>query len=350
MITIIRGARVVSDGDCPVGSTQWEGCYCISVIVLFLGKPVPNNGLFESEITLYSGTLFESGWLLLTHSTMILKKQVNLPYIDYLLESFGQDSESLETSFGRHIHWGYWPQPNWETPNVLEFAAAAERLTIQVLAAAEIRNGQKILDAGCGFGGTLAHLNENYRRMDLLGLNLDDRQLHRAKERVLAIDDNRIRFYQGNACSLPFQDEAFDTLLAVECIFHFPDRGQFLREAKRVLKPGGSLAFSDFVPVKSLLPLTKTSTSRVFKTGFYGECNVQCTVERYRQLAESNGFSVTLEKDITANTLPTYRYLRGSDSKIGVHSVSAVIGTLSLEILSRLIWLKYIVYGFKKAG
>lgn len=281
---------------------------------------------------------------------MTLKRYANLPYIDYLLESFAKDNESLETSFGRHIHWGYWPRPNRETPNATEFDAAAERLTTQIVNAAGIHDGQIVLDVGCGFGGTLAHLNENYRAMDLLGLNLDDRQLHRAKARVLAMNDNRIALYQGNARSLPFPYEAFDTVLAVECIFHFPDREQFLREANRVLKPGGSLAFSDFVPVKSLLPLTKFSTSSALKTGFYGQCNVQCTVERYRKMAVSNGFSVTLEKDITVNTLPTYRYLRDSDSRISVHSISAVIGTLSLEILSRLSWLKYMVYGFKKVG
>ena len=39
-------------------------------------------------------------------------------------------------------------------------------------------------------------------------------------------------------------DAAFDRVLAVECIFHFPSRLQFLKEACRVLRPGGLLALS----------------------------------------------------------------------------------------------------------
>src|SRR5438034_5931485 len=44
---------------------------------------------------------------------------------------------------------------------------------------------------------------------------------------------------EADACALPFPDASFDRVLAVECIFHFPSRLRFLKEAARVLKPGG---------------------------------------------------------------------------------------------------------------
>lgn len=54
-----------------------------------------------------------------------------------------------------------------------------------------------MLDAGCGFGGTLAHINEHYTGMDLVGLNLDERQLFRAQATVKPQTDNRFNFYKA---------------------------------------------------------------------------------------------------------------------------------------------------------
>ncbi|MGR9108005.1 MAG: class I SAM-dependent methyltransferase [Gammaproteobacteria bacterium] len=278
------------------------------------------------------------------------KRKVHLPYIDRLLEAFEKNEENVKTSFGRHIHWGYWQTPGRTTPNAAEFSQAAECLSAQICNAAGIRDGQTILDTGCGFGGTLAYLNENYRGLKLSGLNLDERQLQRAKAIVTPLKDNQLSFYQGDACHLPFQDESFDVVLAVECIFHFADRHRFLIEASRVLRSGGCLALSDFVPVKWLAPFLKTASSGPFKTGFYGKCDVQCTAEQYRALAEKTGFSVRIEKDITENTLPTYRFLRKSDGRLGTGSMSAFVGTLAAEWLSKLTVLKYMIVVFGKDG
>ena len=156
--------------------------------------------------------------------------KVNLPYFDHLLTALNENNEDVKKSFGRHVHWGYWQQPEQAVQTADDFAIAAENLTAQVCSVANIKGNQRILDVGCGFGGTVAYLNEKYNDMELLGLNLDDRQLVRAKEQVQAIANNKIQFQQGNACVLPFSDNSFDVVLAVECIFHFPDRKQFFQE------------------------------------------------------------------------------------------------------------------------
>jgi len=274
--------------------------------------------------------------------------KVKLPYFDYLLASLKSGDELVEKSFGRHVHWGYWEQPKLAELTTADFEQATENLSRQVCLAGNIQDGLKVLDVGCGFGGTIAHINENYSGMELSGLNLDDRQLLRARETVRPLSDNRIEFVQGNACVLPFADQSFDVVLAVECIFHFPDRRQFFNEAYRVLKPGGYLALSDFVPCAVLQPFTKINLPEALSIGFYGKCNVRYTARHYRELAEQTRFSVQTERDITANTLPTYTYLRRLGQQQGVTSKTAVLETSTIELLSRLRLLGYYVYGFQK--
>ena len=95
---------------------------------------------------------------------------------------------------------------------------------------------------------TLANLNETLAAVSLHGINnIDERQAARAAAVVLPRPGNAVHFVHGDACRLPFASAAFDRVLAVECIFHFPSRRQFFGEARRVLRRGGKLALSDFI-------------------------------------------------------------------------------------------------------
>lgn len=275
-----------------------------------------------------------------------------LPYFDFLLAALKQKDETVEKSFGRHVHWGYWKNPAQANLTVEDYAEAAENLSKQVITAANISQGMRILDAGCGFGGTLAILNETLQNMDLQGVNIDSRQIVRAKELVIPLASNTIEFITADACDLPLPDNHYDGILAVECIFHFPSRERFFAEANRVLKPSGRLALSDFIP-SAYSPLRWI---RKIRSGFFGTCQIQYTLTDYKKLAQTHGFEVKVVRDITLNTLPTYRYLNRllvQSGGLGVRFTAPVIAfssTLLIQLITRLRLLNYFVLSFEKVS
>lgn len=109
-----------------------------------------------------------------------------LPYCDVILEGLQNNDRDFLHAFGRHLHWGFWEDPETADGTVEDFACAADRLCDRLLAAASITAGHAVLDAGCGIGGTLANLNETLAAVSLHGINIDERQAARGRGRVAA--------------------------------------------------------------------------------------------------------------------------------------------------------------------
>jgi SAM-dependent methyltransferase len=236
-----------------------------------------------------------------------------MPYVDFVLAETRAGNERVAEAWERHMHWGYWPDPDAPDRSPAGYARAQDELVRQHFRDAGLASGQRIADVGCGLGGTLALLNHAYDAVELVGVNIDERQLERARANVTPREGsgNRVELLLGDACELPLATGSVDVVLSVECIFHFGSKERYFREVKRVLKPGGRLVVSDFVARPwALLPVVGLFLPfRSAVLGTYGDAGLPPTRNLYRRLASKCGFEVVSVNDVTRHTLPNYEVL-----------------------------------------
>ncbi|WP_233166650.1 class I SAM-dependent methyltransferase [Archangium sp. Cb G35] len=257
---------------------------------------------------------------------------------------------ALARVLGQHMHWGWWRHPGAGDGTLDDFAAALERMSQRVIDMAGIREGGCVLDAGCGFGGTLASLDLRFSRLVLVGLNIDGQQLRWAREQVRPRPGNRLEFVEGDACAMPFASGSFDAVLALECIFHFPDRRRFFQEARRVLRAGGILVLTDFVPTLLFLPMLAMQDVLFpsYIQRFFGASDLTYPLNHYRSLARFMGFEPLVEEDMTLNTLPTYPVARRLARELGPEAPFALASMLATEFVTRMGLLRYMALSYRK--
>lgn len=105
--------------------------------------------------------------------------------------------------------------------------------------------GEEVLDIGCSQGLASILLGREGRRVT--GIDARQAAIAFAEERLAAEEPvvrDRVHFLLGEAQSLPFDDACFDTVLMGELLEHLIDPRPVLREARRVLRQGGSLVLT----------------------------------------------------------------------------------------------------------
>ena len=140
------------------------------------------------------------------------------------------------------MHWGYWDD---QTRNHAESLVNMSRALASL---AELKPGMRVLDAGCGVGGPALWLAGTYG-VEVVGVTLSEVQLARARRYAAKRRlDHLVRFEIADFTALPYGDASVDVVWAQESVCHVPaDAKQaFLREAGRVLRPGGRLLMEDW--------------------------------------------------------------------------------------------------------
>jgi ubiquinone/menaquinone biosynthesis C-methylase UbiE len=103
---------------------------------------------------------------------------------------------------------------------------------------------KSVLEVSCGVGIGLDFLARVVDARSMVGLDLSAKAIEYANARLSR--RSNLRYVEGDAEKIPFDDNSFDVVVNVESAHNYPDLGKFLDEAARVLKPGGYLTLLDF--------------------------------------------------------------------------------------------------------
>ena len=147
----------------------------------------------------------------------------------------------------------------------------------------EISEGDSVLDVACGNGRLLGMFSQKHR---FLGFGADiSAEMVKNASRM----NPEMTFVAAPCDKLPYQDDFFDRVTVCAAFHHFPDPAAFLREARRVLKPGGGLTIAEFhysAPVRFLLnPLIRFSPAGDVK--MYSPAELTALLEQAGYLAPS---------------------------------------------------------------
>jgi len=262
------------------------------------------------------------------------------------IKDFYDASSSLwETIWGEHMHHGYYGRNG---ANKVPRRQAQIDIIEELLRWGGLNDRklppQHILDVGCGIGGSTLYLAEKFNAT-AQGITLSPEQVRRAKERAREANlGDRIDFQVANALELPFADNSFDLVWSFESGEHFPDKAKFLKEAYRVLKPGGMLLMATWChrPTDSLAG-ELTADEKQHLAAIY---RVYClpfviSLPEYRAIARQTGFQQIITDDWSQAVAPFWNIV--IDSALTPQAIIGLIqsgwqtieAALSLGLMSR---------------
>jgi ubiquinone/menaquinone biosynthesis C-methylase UbiE len=112
-------------------------------------------------------------------------------------------------------------------------------ITAPVVELMRLQPEDRVLDLSCGAGWATRLLAKNVLRGTIVGVDLSDQMIARARESSKQFSN--IEYRVGSAEQIPAEDGFFDKVLSVEAFYYYPDQGRALDELRRVLKPSGNI-------------------------------------------------------------------------------------------------------------
>lgn len=169
------------------------------------------------------------------------RKYISSGTVASAYDAWTQD-KLLERLWGEHIHLGFYPLGGGN----IDFREAKVQFVHELVKWSgldRLPRGSRILDVGCGIGGSSRILSKYYG-FNVTGITISPAQVKRARE--LTPSGLNCNFQVMDALDLKFEDGSFDAVWSVEAGAHMNDKSKFADEMLRTLRPGGYLALADW--------------------------------------------------------------------------------------------------------
>jgi sarcosine/dimethylglycine N-methyltransferase len=183
---------------------------------------------------------------------------------------------------------------------------------------AGISRGTRVVDFCAGLGGPARYLAYRYGA-DVTGIELTRARVKGAEELTHLVGlQNSVRVIEANVMQVPLPNSSVDVVISQEALLHVPDKGCAVAEAYRILKPGGRIAFTDWVAHR---PLSDTDKGLMWRGMAVADLY---SLESYCGLTSQAGFTVSSVEDLTTDwrvilkqRLAMYRKLREEAQEAG---------------------------------
>ena len=207
------------------------------------------------------------------------------------------DRSSLlwENVWGEHMHHGYYIPAN-RTDHV----QAQIDLIDQVLLWANVDQATKVVDVGCGIGGSSRHIARKFS-CTTEGITLSPYQANRGNElAVVQGVQEACHFQVADALEMPFPNDTFDLVWSLESGEHMPDKKQFVSELFRVATPGGRIIIvtwchRDLQPNETSLTPSELRLLRRINRAYY--LPQWCSVQDYVNIMTDKGATDVRRED-----------------------------------------------------
>ena len=184
----------------------------------------------------------------------------------------------------------------------------------------------KVLDAGSGLGGPARYLGETFGcRVEGVDLSPDYVAIAQLLTERAGLSDF-VMFREGDLMQLPFEDAAFDLVWTQHVAMNIADRAGLYRELRRVLKPGGRLAFYD--------PLAADGHPDVTYPVPWAQTpgtSTLLTADETRAMLEGAGFSLTTLDDVTDEAMG-WAARQGPPTQPGGANAGMIVGARMAEM------------------
>jgi MPBQ/MSBQ methyltransferase len=160
----------------------------------------------------------------------------------------------LEHYWGDHIHLGYYhntSEPDAPTLARLlsyrSFITAKKEFIKELLRVSNLQpcdDKLKILDVGCGVGGTARFMAASFPQALVKGISISPKQVQRARELTSTTDQVEFEVVDAQSMASIEGDNKYDIIYCIEATEHMPQKREFIEHMMRCLKPGGKFVLA----------------------------------------------------------------------------------------------------------